>query len=83
LAEGLRIISVLIQPVMPETPKKILSQLGLENHDNINGYAGWETAKVWGIYPLDAKVCKGEIIFPRIDIEKELGNIKNEENGIK
>lgn len=74
LAESLRIVSILIQPFMPETPEKIWKQLGLSKanaHD-------WDSAKSWGGYPEGAKVEKGDIIFPRIDIKKELEALEAE-----
>lgn len=73
LAESLRIVSILLQPFMPETPLKIWSQLG------IGGCAGalqWESAKNWGSYPEGIAVRKGDVIFPRIDIKKELEEIE-------
>src|SRR5659263_198829 len=73
LAEGLRIISVLIQPFMPETPKKIWLQLGIYGSDDIT--SNWESSRTWGKYPATAKVCKGDIIFPRIDIVKEMESL--------
>ena len=68
LAESIRIISILIQPFMPETPRKIWEQMGILDNDPV----GWESAKKWGGYPESATVCKGSIIFPRIDLKKEL-----------
>mgnify|MGYP005848487733 CR=1 FL=1 len=68
LAESIRVVSILIQPFMPETPEKIWSQLGISQ----SGYVAWESAKTWGVYPGDAKVSRGEAIFPRIDVRKEL-----------
>lgn len=71
LVESLRIVSVLIQPFMPQTPAKMQAQLGLIDAK----YTQWETASVWGVTPAGTKVQKGEIIFPRIDMEKELAEI--------
>ena len=71
LVESLRIVSVLIQPFMPETPAKMQAQLGLTDA----AHTQWETASVWGVTPAGTKVQKGEIIFPRIDMEKELAEI--------
>lgn len=68
LAESLRIVSILIQPFMPETPEKIWQQLGLTG----SGALDWESAKQWGGYPRGTSVQKGDVIFPRIDIKKEL-----------
>ncbi len=72
LAESLRIIAVLIQPFMPETPEKIWSQLGITDKSLVE----WEKAKEWGVYPVGASVNKGEVIFPRIDLKKELEEIE-------
>lgn len=71
LVESIRIISILLQPFMPETPEKIWKQIGV-NANNTD----WESSKVWAGYPQDAKVLKGEIIFPRIDLKKELEELE-------
>lgn len=68
LVESIRIISILIQPFMPETPEKIWEQIGLTDKDLLE----WDTVNTWGVFPEKAKVQKGQVIFPRIDIEKEL-----------
>jgi methionyl-tRNA synthetase len=73
LAESLRIISVLIQPFMPETPEKIWYQLGIAGNTDI---LEWDSSKFWGKYPGGAKVNKGDVIFPRIDIKKELEELE-------
>jgi len=67
LAESIRIISILLQPFMPETPPKIWKQLAVSEEDRT-----WESAGQWGVYKQSAPVTPGEIIFPRIDVEKEL-----------
>ena len=72
LAESLRITSILIQPFMPETPEKIWQQLGITDKDVLT----WESAGKWGGYPARASVCKGGVIFPRIDIKKELEELE-------
>ncbi|OPX45833.1 methionine--tRNA ligase [Ruminiclostridium hungatei] len=72
LAETLRIIAILIQPFMPETPEKIWSQLGITDKSLVE----WDKAKEWGVYPVGASVNKGEVIFPRIDLKKELEEIE-------
>ena len=71
LAETLRIVSVMIQPFMPDTSPKIQAQLGLESKE----FLEWDSAKSWNITPNGTKVKKGDIIFPRIDMEKELADI--------
>jgi methionyl-tRNA synthetase len=72
LVESLRIVSILIQPFMPETPEKIWNQLGIENGNLVE----WDKSKEWGLYPAGATVKKGDVIFPRIDIKKELEEIE-------
>jgi len=72
LAESLRIVSILLQPFMPETPEKIWQQLGIEDKSILE----WENSKNWGLYPVGAKVNKGDVIFPRIDIKKEMEELE-------
>ncbi len=67
LCESLRIISILIKPFMERTSNKITKQLG-GDVANIS----WKAAKKWGNTPKGQKVEKGEVLFPRLDIEKEL-----------
>lgn len=73
LSESLRIISILIKPFMEKTSNEIRNQLG------IGSECHWEDAKVWGGLKDGTKVIKGEIIFPRLDIEVELVKL-NEAN---
>jgi len=73
LAESLRIVSVLIYPFIKETSLKIREQLGLDEK------VSWEDSRVFGLLPDDTKVRKGEVIFPRLDIEAEIERF-NEEN---
>lgn len=72
LAESLRIVSILIQPFMPETPEKIWHQLGIAGSSALD----WDSAGRWGGYPAGAAVQKGDVIFPRIDIKKELEELE-------
>ncbi|WP_027869421.1 methionine--tRNA ligase [Eubacterium sp. AB3007] len=65
LAESLRIIAILIYPYMHTTTEKINEQMG------ITGEILWENAMTFDL--LDGnRVNRGEPIFPRLDIEKEL-----------
>ncbi len=69
LSETLRIISILIKPYMENTSTEIRRQLGISEE------AIWDDAKVWNDAKASIsgnKVVKGEVIFPRLDIEKEL-----------
>ena len=73
LAESLRIISILIEPFMPNTPAKIWAQLNIDK-----SITAWDMSKQWGLYKAGTKVIKGDIIFPRIDIKKELEEIEKQ-----
>ncbi|WP_070611403.1 methionine--tRNA ligase subunit beta, partial [Peptoniphilus sp. HMSC062D09] len=73
LAESLRIVSVLIYPFIKDTSLKIREQLG------VNGEINWEDARTFGLIEDGTKVNKGEVIFPRLDIEAEIDRF-NEEN---
>lgn len=72
LAESIRIVSVLIQPFMPNTPKLIWEQIGV----NDEAARTWDSAKVWGTLPAEIQVTKGSVIFPRIDMKKELAELE-------
>ena len=67
LCECLRIISILLLPFMPETAPKIQQQIGADGD-----ILTWETANQWGLLPEDAQITKGETLFPRIDVAKEI-----------
>jgi len=66
LSESLRLISILIKPFMDKTSSEIRRQLGLK--DEIK----WADALTWGLLKPETKTEKGQIIFPRLDIDKEL-----------
>ncbi|HET7629503.1 MAG TPA: methionine--tRNA ligase [Bacillales bacterium] len=68
LAESLRHISVLISPFMTRTPKKIWEQLGIAEGE----LTSWESLGEFGRMPKSAQVNKGEPIFPRLDVSKEV-----------
>lgn len=66
LSESLRLISILIKPFMDKTSAEIRRQLGL------NDEVKWVDALTWGLLKPETKTEKGQIIFPRLDIDKEL-----------
>jgi len=68
LAETLRIISVVIEPVMPKTPAEIHSQLCIPE---LTRYS-WKDAKIFGLLPKSLTINKGSVLFPRLDVAKEL-----------
>ena len=65
LCETLRFAATLLQPFMPSTAPKIAEQLGLAGMTL--SYDSLKYGKV-STYT----VCKGEALFPRIDVQKEL-----------
>ena len=69
LAECVRRVAVMISFVMPRTPERIFAQIGVTDPD----LKTWESiVKPFGALPLGLKVCKGEALFPRLDIQKEI-----------
>jgi methionyl-tRNA synthetase len=68
LAEAIRVVSVLIQPFMVHTSRKIWSQLGLEE----GALTSWDSAREFGLLTEGLVVSKAEALFPRIDVPKEL-----------
>ena len=66
LAEAIRIISILIHPFMHTTSDAIRKQMGLWYAD-----VAWEDAQVFEMMNGE-QVKKGDAIFPRLDIDKEL-----------
>ena len=67
LCECLRIVSILITPFMPETSPKIQAQLGAKEEE-----LSFDAAAKWGVLSADAVITKGETLFPRIDVKKEI-----------
>lgn len=75
LAECVRFIAVLIRPYMPRTPERIFEQLGIED----GALKTWDSLASFGALPAGTKVKKGEALFPRIDVKKELEALAAEE----
>ena len=73
LAESLRIVAQLIEPVMKNTTKEILEKLGTDNK-------GFESAKEFGLLEEGVKVTKGKNLFDRLDIEEELVKLHDRNN---
>ncbi len=68
LLECARIVAVLIAPTMPRTPERIFAQIGVQD----DALKTWESVKTFGGVVPGSKVHKGEALFPRIDVAKEL-----------
>lgn len=73
LAETIRIVAQLIEPVMKNTTATILEKIGTDNK-------GFESAGEFGLLEEGARVSKGANLFDRLDIEKELVKL-HEANG--
>ena len=67
LLETIRIVSTLLSNFMPTTMPKIWEQIGAAESD-----ITYENAGKFGVLPADVTVHRGEIIFPRIDVDKEI-----------
>ncbi|HLC58541.1 MAG TPA: methionine--tRNA ligase [Candidatus Nanoarchaeia archaeon] len=73
LTDAIRIISILIQPFLPETSEKIIKQLSLKENE----------IKLENALPgllKDIKIKKGEILFKKIEDEGDFQNIKESDN---
>ena len=67
LLETIRIVSTLLSNFMPTTMPKVWEQIGAAESD-----ITYENAGKCGVLPADVTVHRGEIIFPRIDVNKEI-----------
>ena len=67
LLESIRIASSLLSSFMPTTMPEIWEQIGAKEED-----VTYENMNRFGVLPADVTVKKGKIIFPRIDIDKEI-----------
>jgi len=67
LIESLRVVAVFLRPMLTITSDKILEQINISPED-----ATLDSVKAFGGYPFGTKVKRGENLFPRLDIEKEL-----------
>ncbi len=70
LTESIRIIATLINPFMERTSKEILKQIGQEED------ICWEDSAIWGKIEPGTKVERGKVLFPRLDIDKELERLE-------
>ena len=70
LLETIRIVSTLLSCFMPTTMPKVWEQIGAQESD-----ISYENAGKYGVMPANVTVHKGDIIFPRIDVEKEIDEL--------
>lgn len=72
LLDTIRIVGTLLSAFMPTTMPKALEQIGA-----CEKCATYENADKFGILPADVTVKKGEVLFPRIDVEKEIEELNS------
>ena len=70
LLDTIRIVATLLSAFMPTTMPKALEQIGA-----CEKCASYENAGTFGTLPKDVTVHKGEALFPRIDVEKEIDEL--------
>lgn len=71
LLETIRIAARLLTPFMPESCEKIIHMLGVSEHDAEYSKAIYFTDTAYHI-------SKGDILFPRIDVAKELAELEGQ-----
>ena len=74
LLESIRMAAVLLQPFMPDSCEKIFAQIGAP--ENLRT---WDSAAKFGALDAQVTVHKGETLFPRIDLKKELALLEEAE----
>ena len=70
LLETIRIVSTLLSAFMPTTMPKVWEQIGASEKE-----VTYDSTATFGILPKTVTVHKGEIIFPRIDVDKEIDEL--------
>ena len=66
IVEGLRIVSVLLEPAMPQKAAEIRASLGLERFT-------LEQTAVWGVAPAGTQIPpEAGILFPKAELEQEV-----------
>lgn len=72
LAEGLRLLSVVLHPFIPATARALCERLGLEEaaaggpEEGAEAGPSWKEAR-WGLLPAGLSVVTGPPLFPRIE----------------
>ena len=70
LLETIRVTTTLLSAFMPTDMPKIWEQIGASAE-----HTTYENAAVFGVLPPDVTVKKGDVLFPRIDVEKEIDEL--------
>ena len=72
LLEAIRISTTLLCPFMPTTMPKIFEQIGAREED-----VTYDNADKFGILSETVTVKRGEVLFPRIDAQKEIEELNS------
>ena len=72
LLDTIRIVATLLSAFMPATMPQALEQIGA-----CDKCATYENADKFGVLPADVTVKKGEALFPRIDVDKEIEELNS------
>lgn len=72
ISETIRIITVVLQPFMTESPMLVFEQYGVEPE-----HQTWNSAKIFGQLQAGARVNLSNPLFPRLDMEKEAEVLSN------
>ena len=72
LLDTIRIVSTLLSAFMPSTMPKVWEQIGAGEAE-----VSYDKTAQFGVLPANVTVHKGEIIFPRIDVEKEIEELNS------
>ena len=70
LLEAIRITTTLLSAFMPTIMPKAWEQIGASEAD-----VTYENAAKYGVLPANVTVKKGDVLFPRIDVEKEIDEL--------
>ena len=70
LLDAVRRCAILLSPAMPNTAPAIYEQIGASEENT-----KWEDAAKEHLLPADVTVKKGPVLFPRIDVEKEIAEL--------
>src|SRR5699024_12705328 len=73
LAESLRVAGVMLQPFLTDSPEEIFKQLGITDERQKE----WDSVHHAGQIKAGTRVQKGNPIFTRLEVEKEVQVIKD------
>jgi methionyl-tRNA synthetase len=73
LCEALRVAAILLNAYLPNTSPRMMQQLGLSAEQLVYADAAYGRQDAY-------TVCKGEPLFPRIDVAKEIAYLKEQDD---